>query len=128
MCWAVPGPPWFAAGLLGAAGLFQFTRVKEICHGVCHSPMGYFLGHWRTGFGGGMRMGLGLGGFCIVCCWGVMALGFVGGMMSLLWMGLATVFMVLEKLPQIGLLIRKPLGGALILAGLGVAVAPIVTA
>ncbi|MEM6409447.1 MAG: DUF2182 domain-containing protein [Pseudomonadota bacterium] len=112
---------WFAGLLFLIVGLFQFTRAKEICHGVCHSPTTYFLGHWRTGFGGGFRMGLGLGAFCVGCCWGFMALGFVGGVMSLLWMGLATLFMVIEKLPQIGQYVTKPAGFVLILAGLGTA-------
>ena len=99
------------AVLLIVVGAFQFTRAKEVCHGVCHAPMTYFLGHWRTGFGGGLRMGLGLGAFCVGCCWGFMALGFVGGVMSLLWMGLATLFMVIEKLPQIGHHVIKTDGG-----------------
>ena len=110
----------FAGLLLIAVGAFQFTRAKEICHGVCHSPMMYFLGRWRTGFDGGLRMGLGLGAFCVGCCWGFMALGFVGGVMSLLWMGLATLFMVIEKLPQIGHFVTKPMGVVLTLAGLAV--------
>ncbi len=113
---------WFAAALLLVAGAFQFSRTKEICHGVCLAPMTYFLGHWRPGPLGGLRMGLGLGLFCVGCCWAFMVLGFVGGVMSLLWMGLATVFMVLEKLPQIGKLITKPLGGLLIASGLVVAI------
>lgn len=117
--------PLLAAALLVAVGLFQFTRAKAVCHGVCHSPMGYFLGHWRTGPGGGVRMGLGLGAFCVGCCWGFMALGFVGGMMSLLWMGLATLAMVLEKLPQIGHHVTRPLGAALVLGGLALAAASI---
>lgn len=108
---------WFASGLLIVVGTFQFTRAKEVCHGVCHSPMTYFLGHWKTGFAGGLRMGLGLGAFCVGCCWGFMALGFVGGVMSLLWMGLATLFMVFEKLPQIGHRLIKPAGVVLIGAG-----------
>lgn len=116
----------FAGILLIAVGLFQFTRAKEICHGVCHSPMTYYLGHWRTGFAGGLRMGLGLGAFCVGCCWGFMALGFVGGVMSLLWMGLATLFMVIEKLPQIGHVVTKPMGVVLTLAGLAVLVWPFV--
>ena len=62
-----------SGGLLIAVGLFQFTRAKEICHGVCHSPMNYFLGRWRTGFAGGLRMGLGLGAFCVGCCWGFLS-------------------------------------------------------
>ncbi|MEL6809502.1 MAG: DUF2182 domain-containing protein [Pseudomonadota bacterium] len=114
----------FAGLLLLAVGAFQFTRAKEICHGVCHSPMTYFLGHWKTGLSGGLRMGLGLGAFCVGCCWGFMALGFVGGVMSLAWMGLATLFMVLEKLPQIGHVVTKPMGAILIAAGLAVLVWP----
>lgn len=114
--------PWLSAGLLIVVGAFQFTRTKEVCHGVCHAPMMYFIGNWRTGFGGGLRMGLGLGAFCAVCCWGFMVLGFVGGVMSLLWMGLATFFMVLEKLPQIGHRVTKPLGVLLIAAGLALLV------
>ena len=117
----------FAGLFLVAVGAFQFTRTKELCHGVCHSPMVYFLGHWRTGFAGGLRMGLGLGAFCVGCCWGFMALGFVGGMMSLLWMGLATLFMVLEKLPQIGHRVVKPMGMVLIAGGLVVLAWPFVT-
>ena len=113
---------WVSAGLLIVVGAYQFTRLKEICHGVCHSPMMYFVGHWKTGFGGGLHMGLGLGGFCVVCCWGFMALGFVGGVMSLLWMGLATLFMILEKLPSLGHIVTKPAGVVLILAGVALPV------
>lgn len=119
--------PWFSGGLLIVVGAFQFTRAKEICHGVCHSPMGYFISHWRTGLAGGLRMGLGLGAFCVGCCWGFMALGFVGGVMSLLWMGLATLFMVIEKLPQIGHVVTKPMGAVLIVGGLAVMAMPLFT-
>lgn len=115
-------PTWLSAGLLVIVGAFQFTRVKEVCHGVCHAPTMYFLGHWRTGALGGLRMGLGLGAFCVGCCWGFMALGFVGGVMSLLWMGAATLFMVIEKLPQLGAFVTRPMGYALIAAGLGLGV------
>ncbi|MCH2095111.1 MAG: DUF2182 domain-containing protein [Rhodobacteraceae bacterium] len=122
----VPKATWVAGVLLIVVGLFQFTRAKEICHGVCHSPITYFIGHWKTGFAGGLRMGVGLGAFCVGCCWGFMALGFVGGVMSLLWMGLATLFMVLEKLPQIGHVVTKPMGGLLIAGGIVVLSAPLV--
>ncbi len=115
-------PTWLSAGLLVVVGAFQFTRVKEVCHGVCHAPTMYFLGHWRTGALGGLRMGLGLGAFCVGCCWGFMALGFVGGVMSLLWMGAATLFMVVEKLPQLGAFVTRPMGYALIAVGLGLGV------
>ncbi|WP_204114597.1 DUF2182 domain-containing protein [Shimia biformata] len=116
--------PWVGGGLLIAVGAFQFTRAKEVCHGVCHSPMMYFIGKWRPGGLGGLRMGLGLGAFCVGCCWGFMALGFVGGVMSLLWMGLATLFMVLEKLPEIGHRVMKPMGVMLIAGGVVILAAP----
>ena len=108
---------WLQVGLLLAAGAYQFTSVKETCHGVCHAPMHYFLGHWKLGFSGGARMGAGLGWYCLACCWGFMALGFVGGTMSLLWMGLATLAMILEKLPSLGHRVTRPLGGVLIAGG-----------
>ena len=111
---------WVSAFLLLLAGVFQFTRAKEVCHGVCHSPMSYFIGHWRTGLGGGVRMGISLGAYCVGCCWLFMVLGFAGGVMNFLWMGLATLMMVLEKLPQLGHFLVKPLGGILILSGLSV--------
>ena len=108
---------WLSAALLVVAGAFQFTRAKEVCHGVCHSPMSYFVGYWRAGFSGGLRMGLSLGAYCVGCCWLFMVLGFAGGVMNFLWMGLATLMMVLEKLPQLGHFLVKPLGILLILSG-----------
>jgi predicted metal-binding membrane protein len=108
---------WISSALLIIAGAFQFTRAKEVCHGVCHSPMSYFLGNWKTGFVGGLRMGLGLGAFCAGCCWLFMALGFAGGVMNFLWMGLATLFMVTEKLPAVGHYVIKPMGAILIVSG-----------
>ena len=108
---------WLSAAILVVAGAFQFTRAKEVCHGVCHSPMSYFVGYWRVGFSGGLSMGLSLGAYCVGCCWLFMFLGFAGGVMNFLWMGLATLMMVLEKLPQLGHFLVKPLGILLILSG-----------
>ncbi len=111
---------WLSGALLVIAGVFQFTRAKEVCHHVCHSPMSYFVGYWRAGFSGGLRMGLSLGAYCVGCCWLFMVLGFAGGVMNFLWMGLATLIMVLEKLPQLGHFLVKPLGILLILGGLSI--------
>jgi predicted metal-binding membrane protein len=105
-----------AGALLVLAGLWQFTRAKEICHGVCIAPMTWFLARWRPGAAGGARMGAGLGAFCVGCCWTYMALGFAGGTMNLAWMGIATALMVLEKLPAIGHAVMRP-AGALMMAG-----------
>ena len=111
-------PVMLSAALLVVVGLYQFTRLKEVCHGVCHQPTLYFMSRWRPGMAGGLRMGAGLGAFCAGCCWGFMVLGFVGGTMSLAWMAGATVLMVIEKLPQVGHVVLRPVGVVLIVAGL----------
>ena len=113
---------WMISLVLIAVGIFQFTVFKDYCHGVCHSPMAYFLSKWRKGFFGGLRMGLGLGAFCVGCCWGFMLLGFTVGYMNFVWMGLITLVVVIEKLPQVGVLVKKPLGGILILSGISLAI------
>ena len=109
--------PWMAAGLFALAGAYQFSKLKEACQNGCLTPMQAFIGNWRSGGLGGVRMGAALGLTCVGCCWAIMALGFVGGMTSLLWMGLATLFMVAEKLPEIGRHVRVPAGVALLVAG-----------
>jgi predicted metal-binding membrane protein len=63
-------------------------------------------------------MGLRLGIVCVGCCWALMLLAFVGGTMNLAFMGLATVVMILEKLPDVGRLLTRPLAAVLIVAGL----------
>ncbi len=110
--------PWLAAALLALAGAWQLTRSKALCQNACLSPMQYFMANWQPGCVGGYRMGVDIGVVCVGCCWAIMVLAFVGGVMSLLWMGLATLFMVTEKLPVIGQHIRRPAGAALIAAGM----------
>lgn len=108
----------FSASLLLAAGVYQFTALKDRCIDHCRSPMVQFLAHWRLGFVGGIHMGIHHGVYCVACCWGLMVIGFVGGTMDLLWMGGATVLMTLEKLPDLGRLLTRPLGFGLIVWGL----------
>jgi predicted metal-binding membrane protein len=108
---------YVSAALLIVAGIWQFTATKEHCRDACLSPAAYFIGRWRPGFSGALRMGAGLGAFCVGCCWALMALAFVGGIMNLAFMGLATVIMVMEKLPGIGRRITRPLGALLIISG-----------
>ena len=107
---------WLAAALLAVAGLYQFSSLKAACLSRCRAPLTYFLAHWRHGAAGALRMGLHHGLACLGCCWALMALGFVGGTMNLLWMGIAMALMTLEKLPRIGRTITAPLG-VVILAG-----------
>jgi predicted metal-binding membrane protein len=107
--------PWVSAGLLLAAGTFQFSPMKEACLAKCRHPLMFSMEHWAPGLRPAFGMGVRLGVFCVGCCWLLMLLGLIGGAMNLLWMGAATLFMVLEKLPEIGRTLTKPLGVALVL-------------
>jgi predicted metal-binding membrane protein len=106
---------WLSGGLLILAGAYQFSAFKAACVSKCRAPFAFFMQHWPEG---PWRMGLRLGAVCLGCCWALMLLAFVGGVMSLAFMGLATLLMVFEKLPQIGERLTLPLGLALIGAGL----------
>lgn len=107
--------PWLNAALLLVAGLYQFSSLKQACLNKCRSPMMFFMNDWKEGRSGALQMGLNLGRICIGCCWALMLLAFVGGVMSLVWMGVAMVLMACEKLPAIGRYVTKPLGGILLL-------------
>jgi len=108
----------FSVVLLISAGVYQFTALKDKCLAHCRSPLFQFLAHWRSGFVGGVSMGFHHGAYCVACCWGLMVIGFVGGIMDLLWMGGATLLMTLEKLPDIGKHLTRPLGFGLVLWGI----------
>lgn len=103
----------FSAGLLAVAGAYQFSPVKEACLSKCRRPLAFFMAHWDEG---ALRNGLRLGLVCLGCCWALMALAFVGGVMNLAFMGLATLIMVLEKLPGPGRYLTRPLGAVLLAA------------
>ncbi|MGB3179367.1 MAG: DUF2182 domain-containing protein [Albidovulum sp.] len=109
--------PWLTALLLLGAGAYQFSAFKEACLSKCRMPMTFFMQHWRPGAMAALAMGLRLGALCLGCCWALMALGFIGGVMNLIWMGAATLFMTLEKLPELGRYLTRPAGWALIIAG-----------
>lgn len=108
----------FTAALLLVAGLYQFTRFKAACLAKCRMPLTFFMERWAPGVPRAFRMGVDLGALCFGCCWALMALAFVGGTMNLIWMGAATLFMVLEKLPDLGRPLTRP-AGYLLLAAAG---------
>ena len=113
---------WLSAGLLMIAGLYQFSPVKEACLSKCRAPLTFFMAHWDEG---PLRNGVRLGLVCLGCCWALMLLAFVGGVMNIAFMGLATLIMVIEKLPAYGRLLTRPLGAVLIAAGLFLALGAI---
>ncbi|MEL6766164.1 MAG: DUF2182 domain-containing protein [Pseudomonadota bacterium] len=113
--------PWLISALLIAAGLWQFSALKEACLRRCRAPTAFFFAHWRPGLPAAFHMGLRLGLDCLGCCWALMLLAFVGGTTNLLFMGAATLLMMLEKLPDIGRPLTQPVGFLLLSAGTGVA-------
>jgi predicted metal-binding membrane protein len=118
--------PFLTGALLVGAGAYQFTALKEACLNKCRMPIAYFMERWRPGHLRQFAMGLELGAVCLGCCWALMLLAFVGGTMNLLWMGAATLFMVFEKLPDIGRWLTRPLGAGLITWGLALLVSALI--
>ncbi len=119
---AVPVPfgldaPLHSATALVLAGAFQFTRFKSACLSRCRSPAGYLLAHWRHGATGHLRMGLGHGLDCVGCCWALMALALVVGMIDFVWMGLLMAVMVAETTLPFGVRLTRPVGAGLIGVG-----------
>lgn len=89
------------AGLLLVAGVYQWLPNKAVCLEHCRGPLHFLLGYWRPGVLGGWRMGLAHGAYCLGCCWALMGLLFVVGVMNLLWVAVIGAFILLEKnLPQ----------------------------
>jgi predicted metal-binding membrane protein len=84
--------------LLIAVGIYQFTRWKRACLDHCRSPLTFLLTEWREGRKGAVIMGLRHGAYCTGCCWLLMALLFVTGVMNLVWVAVITVLVLLEKL------------------------------
>lgn len=99
-----------------AAGLYQFTRLKERCLTECLRPVTFLLAHWREGLRGGAAMGARHGATCVGCCWALMSLAFVGGAWSAASMAAMTALMVLEKAPAVGRRLAAPVGVALVAA------------
>jgi predicted metal-binding membrane protein len=87
----------FAGLLLLVAGAYQLTPLKQACLRRCRSPLQFIMHHWRAGTLGACRMGVEHGAFCLACCWVLMTLLFVGGVMNLYWIIGLALFVFLEK-------------------------------
>lgn len=113
--------PLLGAALLLLAGAFQWSALKQACLTKCRTPLSFLLSEWRDGWRGAFVMGLRHGAFCVGCCWALMLLMFVGGVMSLAWMGGLAIFMLAEKVVSAGPLFSRASGLVLIAAGVAVA-------
>ena len=94
--------PGIAGELLLLAGVYQLTPQRDACMLHCRSPMAFFLTRWREGYWGAFTMGARHGVYCLGCCWALMALSFVFGLMNLAWMAVLTGFLVVEKATSAG--------------------------
>jgi predicted metal-binding membrane protein len=94
--------PVLGGVLLVAAGIYQWTPLKHACLSKCRSPLGFVLHEWREGRWGALLMGLKHGGYCVGCCWSLMALLLVAGVMNLLWVAAIAGFVLLEKVAPAG--------------------------
>jgi len=87
----------FGSIILIAAGVFQFTPLKQTCLDFCKSPLEFIYKHWKEGKKGAIKMGIQNGIYCVGCCWVLMVLLFVSGVMNILWVALIALFVLIEK-------------------------------
>lgn len=99
------------------AGIYQFTPLKHACLFRCRTPVGFLLSEGREGTKGALMMGLRHGAFCVGCCWLLMLLLFVAGVMNLLWIALISIFVLVEKAVPTGHWIGRVAGVVIIVWG-----------
>lgn len=104
-------------GILVAAGLYQFTPLKHACLHYCESPLLFISRHWRPGTRGAFQMAFRHGSYCVGCCWFLMVLLFVGGVMNLTWIIAIALYVAAEKLLPFGQRLSYAAGAVLILSG-----------
>lgn len=115
--------PATGGAFLIAAGVFQWTPLKDACLAHCRSPVGFLTAHWREGTAGALRMGLHHGLYCLGCCWMLMVLLFVLGVMNLPWVAALAILVLAEKVLPGGRYLSRGLGVGLIVWGLWLATA-----
>ena len=106
-----------AGAVLIVAGVYQWLPVKGACLSHCRSPLGHLTREWRDGLGGAFVMGVRHGTFCVGCCWALMALLFVAGVMNLVWVAAIAVFVLVEKVTQAGPRLGQAAGVVLVCWG-----------
>ena len=106
-----------AGALLIAAGLYQWSPLKQVCLRRCRSPLEFVITQWREGTSGALVMGLRHGAYCLGCCWLLMLLLFVGGVMNLSWIAGLALFVLIEKTAPAGHWIGRAAGAGLIVWG-----------
>jgi predicted metal-binding membrane protein len=106
-----------AGSVLVAAGVYQWTPLKEACLRHCRSPLDFLLFHWRDSARGAVASGIRHGLFCLGCCWMLMALLFVGGIMNLVWIAGIALLVLIEKTLPWGRRVSQVIGVVLVAWG-----------
>ena len=110
--------PAVASVILIVAGTYQWMPLRDACLSYCRSPFGFLLSHWREGNRDVYLMGAWYGIYCVGCCWAIMALAFVFGVMNLLWMALVIAFLLIERAILTGAWLSKSAGVFLVAWGI----------
>jgi predicted metal-binding membrane protein len=106
-----------AGALLLAVGLYQLTPLKRACLEACRSPIGFLTRYWRPSAAGALRLGVRHGAYCVGCCWLIMALLFIGGVMSLTWVAALALVVLIEKATPFGPVVGRAAGVAALAYG-----------
>jgi predicted metal-binding membrane protein len=121
-------PRWLtllSATVLVVAGAYQFTPLKSICLRACRNPLAFVLSHdFRAGLPGALRAGVSHGAFCLGCCWALMSVLVVMGLMNLVWMAALAVLFIAEKNWRFGVQLSRLAGTALVVLGILIAADP----
>jgi len=112
--------PWLGGVFLLLAGCWELTPLKYACLARCQSPLSFIMTEWREGRRGALVMGLRHGLFCLGCCWALMGLLFVAGVMNLLWVAVLAALVLAQKLLPVGRLAGWVTGAVLLAAGVAV--------
>src|SRR4029077_19177352 len=110
--------PRLAGAILIAAGAYQLTPSKGTCFTHCRSPLGFLMTRWRDGKLGAVWMGVRHGAYCLGCCWALMCVLFVVGVMNLVWVALLTAFVLVEKIGPAGVIVARVAGVAMVAFGI----------
>ena len=114
-----PASDLVGAVVLVAAGLFQWIPLKDACLRHCQSPLGFIMQYgFRRDPLASLRLGFRHGLYCVGCCWALMALLFVGGVMNVVWIAGLTIFVLLEKIVPLGRLVSRIAGAGLLAWGI----------
>jgi predicted metal-binding membrane protein len=109
--------PRVAGAVLLVAGIYQITPWKNACLSHCRSPLDFLISHWHDGKYGALQMGARHGAYCLGCCWAIMALLFVVGVMNLVWVAALAALVLLEKLAPQGVWLARISGAIMIVLG-----------